>query len=200
MNEKYINFDINDPRASSIAEVMSNKTSKKILSYIAEKEMSESDISSELGLPLNTVGYNIDKLLKAGLIEKSGNFFWSIKGKKILTYRISNKKIVISPKSVFGGVLPALVISVIGAVIIGFSRIGQNAGDNFSQVGSVAVQKTVSNVNVPDIASTAVVVAGNMANSIQQVSIATNYSWVWFLLGALIAVFVVLIFNWRKIR
>src|SRR3989338_4499204 len=98
MNDKYINFDIDDPRALAIAEAMANKTSKKILSLLSEKEMSESDLASALELPLNTVGYNIDKLLNAGLIEKTKNFFWSVKGKKIPTYKISNKKILISPK------------------------------------------------------------------------------------------------------
>jgi inhibitor of cysteine peptidase len=117
MSDKYINFDIDDPRASAIAEAMSNKTSKKILSLLADKEMSGSDIAEALGLPLNTVGYNIEKLLKAGLIEKSKTFFWSSKGKKIPTYKVSNKKILISPKKMIStpvmaafGVIAALII------------------------------------------------------------------------------------------
>jgi len=73
MSDKYLNIDLNDSRSSAIAEVMSNKTCKKIIELLAEKEMSESDIASSLGLPLNTVGYNIGKLLKAGLIEKNSN-------------------------------------------------------------------------------------------------------------------------------
>ena len=113
MSEKYFNIDIDDPRASAIAEVMSNKTAKKILSIIAEKELTESDIALELDLPLNTVGYNIDKLLKAGLIEKSKNFFWSIKGKKMPTYKLSNKKILISPKRM----IPAVPMTFIGVLI-----------------------------------------------------------------------------------
>lgn len=113
MSEKYFNVDIDDPRASAIAEVMSNKTAKKILSLISEKEVSESDIASELNIPLNTVGYNIDKLLKAGLIERSKNFFWSVKGKKIPTYRLSNRKILISPKKM----VPSAPFAIIGAII-----------------------------------------------------------------------------------
>lgn len=113
MSEKYFNIDIDDPRASAIAEVMSNKTAKKILSIIAEKELTESDIASELDIPLNTVGYNIDKLLKAGLIEKSKSFFWSVKGKKMPTYKLSNKKILISPKRM----IPAVPMTFIGLLI-----------------------------------------------------------------------------------
>src|SRR3989338_6671681 len=118
MSDKYINFDIDDPRASSIAEAMSNKTSKKILSLLAEKEMSESDIASELTMPLNTVGYNIDKLLKAGLIEKTKTYFLSSKGKKIPTYKISNKKILISPKKLISTGHLAIISALIGAILL----------------------------------------------------------------------------------
>lgn len=114
MSEKYFNIDIDDPRASKIAEVMSNKTSKRILSLIAEKELTASEIAAELDLPLNTVGYHIEKLLEAGLIEKSKNFFWSIKGKKMPTYRLSNKKILISPKKL----IPQVPIAVLGVILM----------------------------------------------------------------------------------
>ena len=193
MSEKYINFDINDERAGAIAEVLANKTSKKILSLIAEKEISEGDISTELHMPLNTVGYNVNKLLKAGLIEKSKNFFWSAKGKKILTYKLSNKKIVISPKSVFSGVLPALLVSFLGAGIVRFYYLKQIARDGFSQAvdftysqGSEAAA-TVSKITTP-------------SGIIEQSAVAANYSWLWFLLGALLALLIILIFNWRKTR
>ena len=34
MTEKYLNIDIEDPRSGKIAEVLGNKTSKKILSLL----------------------------------------------------------------------------------------------------------------------------------------------------------------------
>ncbi|MEK6825474.1 MAG: beta-propeller domain-containing protein [Nanoarchaeota archaeon] len=100
MSDKYLNIDLHDPRAAAIAEVLANKTCKKILDLLAEKEMSESDISNLLGIPLNTVGYNMKKLLESGLVVKTKTFFWSVKGKKIPTYRLANKKIVISPRRI----------------------------------------------------------------------------------------------------
>jgi len=118
MSDKYLNIDLNDPRSAAIAEVMSNKTCKKIIELLAEKEMSESDIASALGLPLNTVGYNIGKLLKVGLVDKSKTFFWSVKGKKIPTYRLSNKKILISPKRMLSAAPLAMIGVIIGAVLI----------------------------------------------------------------------------------
>lgn len=116
MSDKYINFDIEDPRASSIAEAMANKTCKKILSMLAEKEMSASEIASSLNIPLNTAGYNIDKLMKAGLIEEVKGFFWSVKGKRIPVYRISNKKILISPKRMAAPI--AMIAAIIGAIVL----------------------------------------------------------------------------------
>lgn len=117
MSDKYLNIDLNDPRASAIADVMGNKTAKRILDLIAEKEVSESDIAAQLKLPLNTVGYNIDKLLKAELIEKSKTFFWSVKGKKIPTYTLSNKKILISPRKLVVSPI-AIIASIIGVVLL----------------------------------------------------------------------------------
>ncbi|MEK6800653.1 MAG: winged helix-turn-helix domain-containing protein, partial [Nanoarchaeota archaeon] len=57
-----IMIDLDDPRSEKIAEVISNKTAKKILISLAEGEKSIGDISLELGLPVNTVSYNIDKM------------------------------------------------------------------------------------------------------------------------------------------
>ena len=98
-DKKFIMINIDDERSKKVAEVISNPTCKKILNYIAEnKEKSEEDISKELAMPINTVEYNLKKLLESGLIEKSKNFFWSKKGKKINLYKPSNRHIVISPK------------------------------------------------------------------------------------------------------
>ncbi len=193
MNEKYINFDIDDPRASAIAEVMANSTSKKILSVLVEKEMSESDISSELKIPLNTVGYNINKLLKSGLIEKSKNFFWSVKGKKIPTYKVSDKKIMISPKSSFKGILPALLISLAAALGIRLYYLSSNTSIGASQSAPLFAEKAAStSANAQDY----IVGAGN--NILQQVHVTSEYSWLWFLLGALISILLILFFNRKK--
>ena len=112
-NDKYINYDIDDPRSGAIAEVMANKTCKKILGLIAERELTASEIAGELGLPLNTTGYNIEKLLRAELIEETKGFFWSVKGKKMPKYKVSNKKIVISPRKL---VSPMVLIA--GLVVL----------------------------------------------------------------------------------
>src|SRR3989338_6656651 len=116
MDDKFILMDMNDERTKKVAEVMGNATCKKIVEFLAEtKEASEKDISDALGIPINTAEYNLKKLIESGLVEKTKNFFWSVKGRKIDMYRLSNKKILISPRTFVKGVVPALIAVVLGA-------------------------------------------------------------------------------------
>ena len=112
-DKKSIMFDIDDPRSGKVAEALGNKTSKRILGLLSDREMSESDIASELGLPANTVNYNIKKLVDAGLIVKSKRVFWSSKGKKMELYSVSNRRIIISPRR-----LSAIVPVLLGVLVI----------------------------------------------------------------------------------
>ena len=100
MDDKFILMNMDDDSSKKVAEVLGNKTCKKILNYLADNsDKSEEDISKDLKIPLNTVEYNLQKLLKTGLIKKSNDFFWSKKGKKIALYRPAKKHIIISPKN-----------------------------------------------------------------------------------------------------
>ena len=118
MANKYLMISMEDD-TRNLADVLSNKTAKKIIDILAEKELSENDIAKELGIPINTAEYNIQKLAKAGLIEHSKSFFWSVKGKKIPVYKVSNKSILISPKKRTNlGVFAALLVSGIAAAAV----------------------------------------------------------------------------------
>ncbi|MFH1500459.1 MAG: beta-propeller domain-containing protein [archaeon] len=123
MDDKFILMGMDDERSKKIAEVIGNKTCKKILDYLADNtEKSEKEISEALGIPINTVEYNLKKLLDSGLVEKAKNFFWSRKGKKIDLYKLAKKHIVISPRSTrpsmtsLKAILP--LIAAMAAVII----------------------------------------------------------------------------------
>lgn len=116
MAEKYLLVSMDDDKSKKLGEVISNPTCKKIINLLSEREMSEADIANSLGLPMNTTEYNLKNLLDSGLIEKSKNFFWSPKGRKIATYKIANKLIVISPKrtnvySKLKGIIPLVLAS-----------------------------------------------------------------------------------------
>ena len=85
MVEKNVTIPLNDSRLKLISEVLSNKSCLKILDLLAEKNLSVGDISKELNIPLNTIDYNVKKMVKTGLIEKESHW-WSVKGKKIETF------------------------------------------------------------------------------------------------------------------
>ncbi len=119
MDDKFILMGLNDEKAGYVAEVLKNKTCKKILDFLAEtKEASEKDISRILEMPINTVEYNLKKLVKSGLVVKAKNFFWSVKGRKILMYKLARKDIIISPNkkpslSALKSVLPVLIFAIL---------------------------------------------------------------------------------------
>lgn len=133
MDEKYVLVSLEDERTEKLAGVLGNKTCKKILDFLTDKEASESEIAKELKMPLNTVGYNIKNLLLAGLIEEKRHLF-SVKGKRIPVYKISNKYIVISPKKSkkISGILPVVVISAIFSIFILYYEKFINATRNFA--------------------------------------------------------------------
>ncbi len=184
MADKFLLIELGDERSKKISQVLGNKTCKKIINLLSEtKEASEKDISDNLKIPMNTVEYNLKKLLEAGLIEKTKNFFWSKKGKKIDMYKISNKSIVISPKSKkisreLKSILPALVLSGVGALVIRqyfmFKEHVTKATDNVmfsaTQAGSEMVSKipegTLLTMQVSDF-------------------------WLWFFGGAIFALLVI---------
>lgn len=206
MTKSSIVLDLDDPRFDDIAEVMSNKTAKKILSALGEKELSQSEISEEIGAALNTVDYNVKKLEKAGLVEKVSGFLWSVKGKRIHKYRVVNKKIVISPKSYLKGILPAAFVSVVLAflikIFVGTTSVSSgNVGSlemDVATSGSFAAVDSVPRVALEEGARAASESASIVNNSVHQVLVNTPESWAWFLLGSLVALLFLIIFNWRK--
>ena len=180
---KSIMIDLDDPRTDKLADVISNKTSKKILSALAEQELTETDLSKNIGIPLNTVGYSIDKLEEVGLIEKAKEFFWSAKGKKIYKYKVSNKRIVISPKSMMRGIIPSIIaVSVIALAIKIFSASKETiTRDAATSTAGIEAMKAIEPSAVSQI-----------------VPVLANISWAWFLLGALTALLIFILWNIMK--
>lgn len=220
-------IDLDDPRAEKLAEVMTNPTSKKILGAMAEKEeMSISEIASALGIPVNTAQYNVEKLLAAGLIEEGGKFLWSVKGKRIMKYKISNKKIVISPTTKMKGIVPAvLVTGIVAAGIwiwsrmlrVGFAaekvapyaleKTAATAGETSSVAadGANSVLATVMNESARGASEAAACAVQNQSACVLSSS-GGFFSWfantpnaaAWFFIGGLTALFIFLLWNWSK--
>ncbi|HIH25738.1 MAG TPA: winged helix-turn-helix transcriptional regulator [Nanoarchaeota archaeon] len=95
---KFILVNLEDTKSKELAQIISSDTARKILNILSDKPYSETDIAQKLNIPLTTVHYNIQHLLKAEVIDIK-DFLWSEKGKKIQLYQLSNKLIIIAPKT-----------------------------------------------------------------------------------------------------
>lgn len=196
MEEKTIMIDLRDPRSEKIAEVLGNKTAKKILELFADREMSESEISQSLKLPSNTIHYNVKKLEDSGLIEKTGGFLWSVKGKRINKYKIANKKIIISPKFIIKGIVPSVFVS---ALIAAGLKLFYEPSTKLIPVNQIAqgVSESVSLDSSEMLLKASGEVAGN-SNGVVGNIIGANSIWAWFFLGALTALTILIVLNWSK--
>jgi DNA-binding transcriptional ArsR family regulator len=176
MDEKHILVSLGDERVKEISEVIGSKSCNKILDLLAEEELSVSEISRRLNLPMNTVDYNVKKLLKSGLIDSSSSW-WSVKGKRMPSYKISNRKIIISPKkSIAGKFLWVLGITGLAALSI------REFVPKESAVEHVARDVFALSPNIESIAlDSGFVPASSYWASLNP--------WSWFLIGAWFAVF-----------
>ena len=191
MAEKYLMLDLNDPKSEKLSEVLANKTCKRILNLLSEEELSESEIASHLNLPLNTAEYNIKKLVNVGLAEESKRFFCSVKGKKIKSYKLANKKILISPRSSFKGIISSIVVSGLAALGIWYYYT-RNSFVNLLSSSNGIVEKTSDLiVSAPEAVSCGVDEIASCTGILQQ-------AWIWFLIGALFGLLVFLLFNKLK--
>ncbi|MFA6461228.1 MAG: helix-turn-helix domain-containing protein [Candidatus Woesearchaeota archaeon] len=118
----FLLVDLNDTKTKKLAETITSETSRKILSYLAEKDDTEANIAQLLGIPISTVHYHLLKLQESGLV-KVEEFHYSQKGREVNHYKLANKYIIIAPQKIAGlkeklrGILPvALVFAGISAV------------------------------------------------------------------------------------
>lgn len=79
-----------------IARLLSNETSIRILKLLDKRSMSAGDLADELQVRLNTLKYNLDSLLEAGLIRVR-QIKWSRKGREIKIYEAVKKVIILLP-------------------------------------------------------------------------------------------------------
>ncbi|MFA5061359.1 MAG: helix-turn-helix domain-containing protein [Candidatus Pacearchaeota archaeon] len=171
MSEKNILIPLGDEKLKDISEVISNKTCNKILDFLVEEEATISDVSKKLSIPINTAEYNIKKLTKTGLIEKKSHF-WSVKGKKMPVYVVSNKKIIISPKR-----SKSLLSLILALGLTGFF--------------ALIIKKTTSKISENIVAPEEMILkADRFAEATAQHPeiLSTMAPWEWFLIGAWLAI------------
>jgi DNA-binding transcriptional ArsR family regulator len=123
--EKFILVSLKDDESKKLAQIVTNDSSRKILDYLAEKEATESEISEKLNVPISTIHYNLQALVKAKLVE-ADEYHYSQKGKEVLHYKLANKYIIIAPKSTYGikerlkSILPVAIFAIVGSLFIHF--------------------------------------------------------------------------------
>lgn len=93
----FILVSLEEDKAKSLAQVLSNDSCRRILDALSVGEASETELAKSLEVPLSTVHYNISLLLKAGLVQVE-NFHYSDKGKEVNHYALANKYVIIAPK------------------------------------------------------------------------------------------------------
>ena len=132
------------------------------------------------------------------MIETGKNWKWSVKGKKILKYKVANKKIIISPKSSssVNKILGAFAVTGVFALVIKLFGLTQNnAGTNSNYA-------TDYDMELSKVASDAVGSGANSGAGIAQAVQTAQISnvWIWFLLGGIVALVIFMILNWRKLE
>lgn len=193
MVKKYITLSLDDERISYISKVIGNRTCKRIIELLTTEELTETEISERLKIPLTTVHYNIEQLLKAGLIYKS-KFLWSVRGKKVPFYQVANKYIVITPKTnelanhIKKGGITLLISIAITALLWLFShqRLAMLKGEErglLMENPELVAETTKMNLNPQNLSSFLKDFVINIP------------TWGWFLIGSLIAIFIYFILN-----
>ena len=128
--ESFLLVSLNEDKAKDLAQVITNKSCRKILDFLADKkDATESEIAKKTKIPISTVHYNLQQLVKGGLVE-GDEFHYSDKGKEVVHYKLANKFIVIAPKTTYGfkeklkSILPvALILGAVGFLMQFFNRI-----------------------------------------------------------------------------
>ncbi|HDH45067.1 MAG TPA: transcriptional regulator [Thermococcus sp.] len=92
-------IDIRDEKARELAQILANDTALSILSLLQEKTLSMSEIAKELDIPISTVSYHLDKMIRVGFVEIAGKKYGK-RLQEVKLYRASSKPIVLLPRRV----------------------------------------------------------------------------------------------------
>jgi len=195
--EKFILVSLKEDEAKKLAQVISNNTSRKILDILSDGSHTESEISEKLSLPLSTVHYNMQALLKAKLVQAE-EYHYSKKGKEVLHYSLASKYVIIAPKDAPGNlkerlkrIIPAGLIAVAGAGAIElFNRWGSWGANAAPQAFDAAPE--MLRIAEDDMAAKGVAMAEPMMHE-------PNLA-LWFLYGAVAMILVYLLIDWIYTR
>lgn len=188
MKRTTIQLDLHDPRLPALTEALSNKTAKVLLDVLSTGPHTVSELVSITKLPFSTVDYTVHKLVKAGLLVQESKW-WSVKGKQVAKYGIAHTQIIISPRPLLKGVLPAVLCSGLFAAGIRLGGFGQQTAHQVSESASFITEESMkiaagasSSVSSPELVQPgASLVLPDVA--------------LWFLLGSFVGIMLLLVWN-----
>lgn len=92
-------IDIRDEKARELAQILANDTALSILTLLQEKTLSMSEIAKELNIPISTVSYHLDKMVRVSLVEVAGKKYGK-RLQEVKLYRASSKPILLLPRRI----------------------------------------------------------------------------------------------------
>lgn len=154
--QSFLLVSLKEDKARELAQVISNESCRKILDYLGEKEdATESELAKELGIPISTAHYNLQHLMKAGIVAVE-EFHYSEKGKEVNHYKLANKYIVIAPKTTYGikeklrSILPVSLLALVGAGFIQiYTKYFSTAARVINAAPAGAIQTAEGGVEAP---------------------------------------------------
>jgi DNA-binding transcriptional ArsR family regulator len=203
-DEKLLILPLNDKNSKKISQIISSDTARDILEAIASAPRSTSEIAEQLGIPLTTVQYNLEKLRDAGLV-KIARTKYSKKMKPVKLYTPQRKLVVIVPErtskmDVIATLKRYLVVAAVavvgsGAIELLAMRMGSQAGDT----GIRSVPEAGGNgvpVPAPAYAPLATPSPEKAFGAVPGFDIFAHPG-LWFLFGSLFVILVVFLWDYR---
>ena len=97
--EQFTLITLSESQTKELANAISNENCRKIMQFLSENtNATESEIAARLNLPISTVHYNLQQLMKGKLIVAE-EYHYSAKGREVNHYKLTHQYIVIAPKS-----------------------------------------------------------------------------------------------------
>ena len=202
-NKNFLLLSLEDDQTRKIANVVSNESCKKILDFLADNEGTETEIANKLNIPLSTVHYNLQQLVDTKLIAAE-EYHYSPKGKQVLHYKLANKYIIIAPKNITGikqklrNILPVGLITLGAAALLQiFSSSISKSSENLMIAKSAVMDESA--ISMPLAAQKSADVAEMAAPIVaEKVYLLPENIALWFLIGALFALGIYLLWGWIR--
>jgi DNA-binding transcriptional ArsR family regulator len=114
---------VHDERAKELAQILTSDKALAILHLIEDQALSISEIARELDIPISTVSYHMERMLRVGLVEVAGRKYGK-RLQEVKLYRASNKPILLLPRKSAANVKKTLFPGFEGLHIISLALAG----------------------------------------------------------------------------